>query len=150
LDSDKDGVVDSKDKCPNTTAGAKVDKDGCEGIVETIDTLEIDVQFPLESATIGNAYDSQIRAIADTLNARSNTFVEIAGHTDSTGSAAYNQELSERRATAVADRLTGALGIDSARVSSKGYGEAEPIASNSTDAGRAANRRVEARIQVRR
>jgi OOP family OmpA-OmpF porin len=149
-DADNDGVVDSKDNCPNTAAGVKVDKDGCEGITETINTMEIDVQFPLESATIGNAYDSEIRAIADTLKAQSNTFVEIAGHTDSTGTAEYNQKLSERRAAAVADRLTGALGINPDRVSSKGYGEAEPIANNSTDAGRAANRRVEARIQVRR
>jgi len=150
LDSDKDGVVDSKDKCPNTAAGVKVDKDGCEGVVKTIDTFEIDVQFPLNSAEIGAAYDSQIRRVADALRANSTTYVEIAGHTDSTGTAEYNQKLSERRAASVADRLTGALGINPDRVSSKGYGEAEPIANNSTDAGRAANRRVEARIQVRR
>jgi OOP family OmpA-OmpF porin len=150
LDSDKDGVVDSKDKCPNTAAGMKVDKDGCEGVVKTIDTFEIDVQFPLNSAEIGAAYDSQIRRVADALRANSTTYVEIAGHTDSTGGDVYNQELSERRAAAVANRLTGTLGVNSDRVSSKGYGEAEPVASNSTDAGRAANRRVEARIQVRR
>jgi len=150
LDSDKDGVVDSKDKCPNTAAGMKVDKDGCEGEVKTVDTFEIDVQFPLNSAEIGAAYDSQIRRVADALRANSVTYVEIAGHTDSTGTAAYNQELSERRAAAVANRLTGTLGVNPGRVASKGYGEVEPVASNSTDAGRAANRRVEARIQVRR
>ena len=158
-DADNDGVPDARDQCPNTPRGARVDakgceldsdKDGCEGKVKTVDTFEIDVQFPLNSAEIGAAYDSQIRRVADALRANGVTYVEIAGHTDSTGTAAYNQELSERRAAAVANRLTGTLGVNPDRVASKGYGEAEPVASNSTDAGRAANRRVEARIQVRR
>lgn len=150
VDSDGDGVPDSRDKCPNTTPGAKVDQYGCEGVTETIDTLKIDVQFPLESATIRDGYDDRLVEIADVLKSNSETYVEIAGHSDSSGPAAYNQELSERRAAAVADRLINDLGIDPDRVSSKGYGEAEPIANNTTEAGRAANRRVEARIQTRR
>ncbi|MEH6560951.1 MAG: OmpA family protein, partial [Marinobacter sp.] len=78
------------------------------------------------------------------------TVVEIAGHADNTGKASYNQFLSQRRAEAVAGRLTGPLGVDPSKVSAKGYGESEPVASNKTAAGRAENRRVEARIQVRR
>ena len=78
------------------------------------------------------------------------TIVEIAGHTDSRGAADNNQFLSQRRAEAVAGRLTGPLGVDPDRVSAVGYGEAEPVATNDTPAGRAQNRRVEARIQVRR
>lgn len=150
LDSDNDGVVNSKDQCPNTTAGAEVDATGCEGVTETIETFEIEVKFPTNSSVIGNTYDDEIRRVADFLNENPETIVEIAGHTDSMGDADYNQFLSQRRAEAVAARLTGPLGVDPDRVNAIGYGEEAPIASNDTAAGRAENRRVEARIQVRR
>lgn len=150
LDSDGDGVVNSRDLCPNTTAGAEVDDVGCEGVSETVETIELKVQFPSNSSVIGDTYDAEIRRVADFMREYPETTVEIAGHTDSAGEAGYNQFLSQRRAEAVARRLTDALGIDPERVSAVGYGEAEPIASNDTAAGRAENRRVEARIQVRR
>jgi OOP family OmpA-OmpF porin len=150
LDSDNDGVVDTQDLCPNTTAGAEVDETGCEGITETIETFTIEVQFPTNSSVIGRTFDDEIRRVADTLNANPGTIVEIAGHADNTGKASYNQMLSQRRAEAVAARLTGPLGVDPADVSARGYGESEPVASNDTAAGRAENRRVEARIQVLR
>lgn len=150
LDSDNDGVANSSDECPGTTAGADVDANGCEGVTETIQTFTIEVQFPTNSSVIGNAYDNEIRRVADFMQANPETIVEIAGHSDSRGEAGYNQFLSQRRAEAVAARLTGPLGIDPDRVSAVGYGEAQPVASNDTAQGRAANRRVEARIQVRR
>lgn len=150
LDSDGDGVVNSRDQCPNTTAGAEVDDTGCEGVSETVETIELKVQFPSNSSVIGDTYDVEIRRVADFMREYPETTVEIAGHTDSAGDAGYNQFLSQRRAEAVAGRLTNALGIGADRVSAVGYGEAEPIASNDTAAGRAENRRVEARIQVRR
>lgn len=150
LDSDNDGVVNSQDRCPDTAAGAKVDAEGCEGVTETVDTIELRVQFPNNSSVIDHAYDTEIRQVADFMQKYPDTRVEIAGHADSSGKAAYNKSLSQRRAEAVAARLTGPLGVDPARVSAVGYGEAEPIASNDTPAGRAQNRRVEARIQVRR
>lgn len=150
LDSDNDGVVNSQDLCPDTAAGAKVDDTGCEGVTETIDTFTVEVQFPTNSSTIGNAYDDEIRRVADALKENPGTVVEIAGHADNTGKASYNEFLSQRRAEAVAGRLTGPLGVDPEKVSAKGYGEKEPVASNKTAAGRAENRRVEARIQVRR
>jgi OOP family OmpA-OmpF porin len=68
--------------------------------------------------------------------------VEVAGHTDSTGSETYNQGLSERRANSVKDYLTS-QGVTATRLSAKGYGEAQPVASNDTKEGRAENRRVE-------
>lgn len=149
LDSDNDGVVNSADQCPDTVAGAKVDADGCVGETKTIETFEIEVQFPLNSAEIGDTYDDEILRVADFLKANPETIVEIAGHSDSTGAADYNQDLSQRRAEAVAARLTDALGVDPQRVSATGYGESQPVASNDTAQGRADNRRVEARIQVR-
>ncbi|WP_372981284.1 OmpA family protein [Marinobacter sediminum] len=150
LDSDNDGVVNSADQCPNTTAGADVDATGCEGVTETIETFEVEVQFPTNSSVIGNKYDDEIRRVADFLKAHPETVVEIGGHSDNRGDADYNQFLSKRRAQAVAQRLTDALGIDPERVTAVGYGETEPVATNTTAEGRAANRRVEARIQVQR
>lgn len=150
LDSDNDGVVNSADQCPNTTAGADVDATGCEGVTETIETFEVEVQFPTNSSVIGNKYDDEIRRVADFLKAHPETVVEIGGHSDNRGDADYNQFLSKRRAQAVAERLTDALGIDADRVTAVGYGETEPVATNTTAEGRAANRRVEARIQVQR
>lgn len=150
LDSDNDGVVNSQDLCPNTTAGAEVDASGCEGVTETIQTFTIEVQFPTNSSVIGDAYDDEIRRVASFMQENPETIVEIAGHSDSRGDADYNQLLSQRRAESVAGRLTGPLGVDPSRVNAKGYGEEQPVASNSTVDGRAANRRVEARIQVRR
>lgn len=150
LDSDNDGVVNSKDQCPNTAAGAEVDETGCEGVTETIETIELRVQFPTNSSVIDATYDAEIRKAADFMEEYPDTTVEIAGHSDSIGDAEYNRALSQRRAEAVADRLTSVLGVDPDRVTAVGYGEVEPIASNDTAAGRAQNRRVEARIQVRR
>ncbi|MAA64561.1 MAG: hypothetical protein CL581_07280 [Alteromonadaceae bacterium] len=150
LDSDNDGVVNSKDQCPGTEAGAKVDEKGCTGVTEAIETFTLEVQFPLNSAVIGDQYDSELQRVADFMEEHPETVVEIAGHSDSSGKAEYNQALSQRRAEAVAKRLTNRLGVEQSRVSATGYGESEPVADNSTAAGRADNRRVEARIQIER
>jgi len=148
LDSDGDGVVDRLDECPDTARGTEVDETGCE--VVTIDTITLYITFPIDSAEIGSEYDDDIREVADAMKEDEEVSVEIAGHTDNTGPAEYNEELSLRRAEAVADRLVEMYGIDSNRVTPVGYGEAEPVATNDTSGGRARNRRVEARLQVRR
>jgi outer membrane protein OmpA-like peptidoglycan-associated protein len=79
------------------------------------------------------------------LKGEPNIRVEVAGHTDSIGSDAYNQKLSERRAQAVVDYLVS-KGVDPKRLKAVGYGKTKPIASNATEAGRAENRRVELQI----
>lgn len=150
LDSDGDGVLNTADQCPQTRAGAKVDATGCVGVAETVETINLSVKFPSNSSVIGNRYDDEIRRVAVFMREYPKTTVEIAGYTDSAGSAKYNQFLSQRRAESVARRLVSALGIDDGRVSAVGYGEENPIASNDTAEGRAKNRRVEAHIQVRR
>jgi len=149
-DSDNDGVVNSKDECPDTESGAEVDEQGCVGEEEAVETRELSIQFPLESAEIDNRFDDELREVASFMEEHPQTVVEIAGHSDSTGPADYNQELSQRRAEAVAERLSSTLGVDSDRVSARGYGEDEPVADNDTPEGRAENRRVEARISERR
>jgi len=132
-------VLNARDKCPNTRAGAVVDLDGCE--VEAVISLE-GVHFGFNEATLTPEAMAILDKAAGLLDKQEKVVVEVAGHTDSVGSAEYNQKLSERRAIAVKDYLES-KGIKATRLTAMGYGEAQPVASNDTDAGRAQNRRVE-------
>lgn len=80
--------------------------------------------------------------VAEVLKANENVKVEIGGHTDAVGSASYNQKLSEQRARSVMNYLIQ-QGVDKDRLVARGYGESNPVASNTTRAGRAKNRRIE-------
>jgi outer membrane protein OmpA-like peptidoglycan-associated protein len=100
------------------------------------------VTFATASAQITPAFHSTLDQVSATITEYQDTRVEVAGHTDSTGSDSYNQQLSERRAQAVASYLTGGS-VASTRVTTIGYGETRPIASNETANGRQQNRRVE-------
>ncbi len=139
LDSDGDGVPNSRDKCPDTRAGAVVDLDGCE--IEAVIDLR-NVNFEFDSATLKSSATAKLDSASELLATHGSVIVEVAGHTDSVGSESYNQNLSERRANSVRDYLL-AKGIDSSRMTARGYGEARPIASNDNEEGRADNRRVE-------
>ena len=103
------------------------------------------VQFVTNSAHLLPVSRSTLNRAVHILKANPDIDAEVAGYTDSTGKASYNLRLSQRRAEAVKQYLVR-HGIDAARLSAKGYGEADPIASNRTAAGRAQNRRVELRI----
>ena len=104
--------------------------------------LPDDVVFATDSAAVRPDLAGEIRSIAANLVSYPNSRIQVLGHTDNTGTAAYNFDLSQRRAVAVADILIGA-GVPSSRLSAVGIGEDRPIASNTTVAGRALNRRVE-------
>ncbi len=106
-----------------------------------------DITFATDQATVRPQFYRTLNAVATVLNGFPETQVIVTGHTDSTGSAAYNQRLSERRAMAVVQYLT-AQGVNPARLEGRGMGETAPIASNRTAAGRARNRRVEIRIHA--
>jgi len=103
------------------------------------------VRFPHDSAEIIPSDIPILDKAVATLKRRSDINVEVAGHTDSSGSDAYNQALSARRAESVKNYLQS-HGISASRLTSKGYGESAPIASNATKEGRAQNRRVELRV----
>jgi len=139
-DSDADGVIDSKDKCPNSVKNASVDSSGCEVIILR------GVNFETNSAKITSASTPILDAAAVTLLQRGDIKVEVAGHTDSQGAAAYNQSLSAARANAVRKYLVN-KGVDAGNLSARGYGSSVSIADNNTSFGRAANRRVELRVQ---
>ena len=103
------------------------------------------ITFPVDSSTIQPQFQSTLNQVAQTLATYNQTYIDVLGHTDSTGSDAYNQALSERRAQAVANYLSS-RGVASARMGVRGFGESAPIASNATEAGRAQNRRVEIKV----
>jgi len=101
--------------------------------------------FGFDSDQIGPAAQDNLRRFAASLQKYPNTRTLIVGHTDSDGSADYNMDLSNRRALSAANFITGE-GVDRARISTAGRGEAEPIETNASDAGRQQNRRVEVAI----
>ena len=103
------------------------------------------ITFQVDRYDIQPQFQSTLNEIASTLNAYESTYIDVMGHTDSTGSDAYNQGLSERRAQAVANYLV-AQGVNGARIATRGYGESSPIASNDTEGGRQQNRRVEIKV----
>jgi len=164
VDSDGDGVYDNADRCPNTPAGAPVDAAGCpkdtdgDGVADYRDQCadtphlaKVDargcwvlqgVRFATNKADLTAASASILDAVVQVLKANPTLRLEVQGHTDSTGSARLNQRLGEQRAQAVAGYFT-AHGIDAGRLTTKGYGPAQPATTNDTADGRAQNRRVE-------
>jgi len=139
LDSDGDGVPDYLDKCPNTPAGTKVDAQGCPIPVAT--TFDLTVEFAFNSSEINDLSFRELRKAMTFMREHPDEKALVEGNTDSVGGEAYNQKLSERRAEAVKDVLVKS-DIDASRITTVGYGESRPVASNDTDEGRAKNRRV--------
>ena len=126
------------------TAGTGVD------VSETPDGTGIlvnlpDVTFAVDSTTISPSFRAALDEVAASLQKYPNSLVDVMGHTDSTGSDAYNLDLSRRRAESVANYLVS-RGTNRARIATVGYGEQYPRADNATEQGRALNRRVEIRI----
>ncbi len=136
-DEDHDGVNDCNDQCPGTPSGAKVDSLGCwvlHNVLFDVDKSTIKpVSFPI--------LDETVHVFKKNPGVR----VEIDGHTDSDGSDEHNLGLSQRRAEAVRQYLVG-HGVAADRLTSKGFGESKPVASNETAEGKALNRRVELNV----
>lgn len=147
-DSDGDGVVDSRDRCANTPRNLAVDANGCPILDRSQERQELLVNFDFDQAVVKQEFYDEIETFAEFMQTYSNTNVVIEGHTDSDGTEAYNQGLSERRAQAVMNRLIQAHGIAASRLSAVGYGEARPIVENDSPANKARNRRIEAEVTV--
>lgn len=103
------------------------------------------ITFAYNDASVRPQFRGTLEQIAQSLQAYPSSAIDVLGHTDSTGSDAYNLDLSRRRAQSVANVLQN-YGVNPVRIATQGYGESQPIADNTTEAGRAANRRVEIRI----
>jgi OOP family OmpA-OmpF porin len=149
VDSDGDGVFDSKDKCPDTVKGLKVDEVGCPIVLDKTLEINLDILFDTAKSEIKPEYMWQVQKLADAMNQYENTVVHVEGHTDSQGSDALNQKLSQSRADSVKAALITKYGIAADRVTATGHGEAKPIADNNTADGRAKNRRVVGSVSVK-
>ena len=145
-DADRDGVIDARDLCPNTPQGAAVDNYGCPNQSTKLLSVELNVLFDSGKADIKPRFYSELKNLAQFLQEHPSSTVVIEGHTDSKGSAELNRELSQKRATAIADVLVDSFRIKADRVKGIGYGETRPIADNDTESGRKQNRRVVAEV----
>lgn len=157
-DSDKDGVSDHFDKCPDTPAGSQVDGAGCPLKITstTINPVRVvvteedkrvvaeaikNLEFDFGKSTIRSTSFPSLNKVAELLKTKDFS-LKLAGHTDNVGSDAANLKLSKDRAESVKTYLVS-QGANSSRIEATGYGESQPIASNKTNAGRQKNRRVE-------
>ena len=152
VDSDGDGVFDGLDKCPNTPAGAKVGADGCPPPVSEQETqlretgrIRLDgVNFETGKAKLLPESLPILDKVGDVLRKWPILQVEVGGHTDNRGGAAMNKTLSAARARAVRTYLLEHFPeIKAGHLTARGYGSSKPVAKNTTEAGRAQNRRVE-------
>lgn len=158
-DEDGDGVFDRRDRCPDTPANTPVDHHGCplpqypasvkpaepEAAKSEVITLSSSVLFAYNKSELTPAARTELDSLMPKLQSADVVSVKVVGHTDSQGSDAYNQKLSERRASSVAAYLLS-RGLAPNKLTSEGKGESQPVADNDTEEGRAQNRRVELHI----
>ena len=147
-DTDGDGVNDEEDKCPTRPGPAS--NRGCpviaKEVVEKVNFAAKNVFFSTGSYKLLPKSFKSLDAVVELMKADNSLMIDIDGHTDSQGTDESNQVLSDNRAGAVKNYLTG-KGIDASRLKSTGYGETKPVADNSTAAGRAKNRRTEMTVR---
>ncbi len=155
-DEDADGVHDRRDTCPGTPANTPVNPNGCaikvypdapaQEVVaapqDEVIVLSDKVLFDFNSSTLTPAANQVLADISKRLTDSAIISVLVKGHTDSVGSEAFNQQLSQRRADSVAAFLVS-QGVAADKLHTEGHGEGQPVADNATDEGRAQNRRVE-------
>lgn len=155
VDSDNDGVPDHLDACPGTPANVVVDARGCPVQVNVNEELrrELRVFFDRDKSAIKPQFREEVAKVAQSMQEFPNATAVIEGHASkdsNRSSAKYNQRLSEARANAVKSMLSNEFGIAPNRLNAVGYGFDRPIAPNTTDEGRALNRRVIAVISGNR
>jgi OOP family OmpA-OmpF porin len=147
-DTDGDGVNDEEDKCPSRPGPAS--NQGCpviaKEVVDKINFAAKNVFFSTGSYKLLPKSFKSLDDVVSLMKADESLMIDIDGHTDSQGSDESNQTLSDNRAGAVKNYLTG-KGIDASRLKSTGYGETKPVADNKTAAGRAKNRRTEMTVR---
>lgn len=168
IDSDRDGVYDDRDECPDTPSGVEVDESGCPEVIRIdsdgdgvyddrdecpdtprgviVDTrgcwVVMGVKFEYKKWNIQPQFNSNLDNVVKILEKYPELKIRIEGHTDDIGPMEYNLRLSERRAQSIKDYLIE-MGINQSRITTDGLGYTQPIAGNDTEEGRALNRRAE-------
>lgn len=143
VDSDGDGVTDDLDKCPHTPKGMKVDASGC--VIQQVIVL-YSITFATGSGELTGDSKRILDEMAEGMKGQPNMLIEVDGHTDSVGSQKSNLKLSKLRAQMVKEYLAS-KGIAPERMTTDGFGQFKPIATNKTAEGRAQNRRVEFKVK---
>ncbi len=148
-DSDTDGVIDHRDQCDDHKEGVELDNQGCAKLVNSIRSLDLDVEFASGSTEVEKRYYPNIEELAKLHQQSSEFVVLIEGHTDNTGPRSKNMELSKQRAKAVANSLISEFKLSHEEVLTKGLGPDNPVASNDSAEGRQKNRRMVAHLITR-
>ena len=145
-DADNDGVITSREKCPASFAGSKVDNYGGGADIINKGRQELKVNFASNSAVVSKRYFGDIEALANFMKKHLDTEVVIEGHTSKLGSKSLNMRLSQERAQAVMNILVNNFGIATSRVSAVGYGFERILDDGNTKSAHAKNRRIVAEL----
>jgi OOP family OmpA-OmpF porin len=147
-DLDQDGIADYKDKCLGTKQGHIIDEEGCAVRLTESISMDLNVTFPSNSATLTKEQLPDVEALATFLKRYADTVVVIEGHSDNTGDADYNRYLSQKRADEIRTILVEQFNVSQERLKAVGYGEDKPVANNGTQDGRHQNRRAVAAVNA--
>jgi outer membrane protein OmpA-like peptidoglycan-associated protein len=145
-DYDNDGVIEARDTCDGTVVGASIDNYGCGSQTSSIEPLKINLKFTNNSYSLPSSAYERINELAEFLNKHPKLQVNIEGHTSKVGGVTLNQQLSEKRAKALATVLVNDYNIAAERVSSAGYGFEKLEVKGDTDEAHAMNRRIMAEL----
>lgn len=137
-DSDNDGVIDANDACPATAITHKVGVDGCTLFAPKVVEMGLTVLYANDSDKVAATYHDKIQKLANFINEYNVENLAVIGHTSRSGTEAYNQKLSEKRAQAVADVLVSQFGIKRDVITVIGKGESEPVSAVASE-----NRRIQ-------
>lgn len=145
-DTEGDGIILARDKCPNSSVGEKVDNNGCG--TQTIETLrrKLEINFDSNSYVVKNEYLDEIKKLADFLIKFPGTKVTIEGHTSIRGKAELNKTLSQNRAQAIKEILIQSFNIEGKRINAIGYGFEKLLLEGDDEYIHARNRRIVAEI----
>ncbi|MDV7104398.1 OmpA family protein [Vibrio sp. TH_r3] len=144
-DDDSDGVINARDKCPETATGSEINNYGCGETVHAASEFDLKILFENDSDSVSPAYMSEIQRLADFLSRYSTTSIELQGYASKVGNSSYNLDLSERRANNVMASLVSA-GVSADKVKIVGFGDTVLIDESDTELAHSLNRRVVATV----
>lgn len=144
-DFDNDGVINARDKCPETPVTAVVDNDGCPEYIQRNEEHDLRILFANDSSSIPASFLPEIKRLSAFLNKYPQTHVEIKGHASQIGNHKYNTKLSQRRAEQVKKQLI-ATGIAAERIQTVGFGDNQPVQALNKEQSHTLSRRVVAKV----